>query len=201
MRIQDRIVHAFRRNPGAAANRRRSPLKVAGLLGALLVAVLLISACNKVPMPESDDSAPRISWRVIDGLNGVPAAMATTIENNQTNAIVGEMAIIQMTADDQEGVERIKLGDPILSYTCVTEDGQKVVDEELNLVIGYQEEILGPDADGEVFSDLLLFDTVYFNHDCGDGLTLAEATASFYAEAENYFDGVTTAELILVHTP
>ena len=201
MRIQDRIVQAFRRNPSAATNRRRSPLKVAGLLGALLVTVLLVSACSKVPMPESDDSAPRLSWRVIDGLNGVPASMATTVENNQTNAIVGEMVIIQLTADDQEGVKRIKLSDPVLTYTCVTGDGEKVVEEEMNLILSYQEEILAPDAANEVFSELLLFDTVYFNHDCGVGLTLAEATASFYAEAENYFDGVSTAELILVHTP
>jgi len=200
MSIQNRIVNAFRRNPGSAA-RRRSMLRIAGLVGALLIAVLLISACNKVPLPESDDSAPRVDWRIIDALGGGLARGGNSLSDATTTAYAGEMAVVQLQAQDSEGVKRVKLSDPVMTFTCVSASGDTFTDGDTNLVLDYQEEILGPDADGEVFSELWLVDTVYFNYDCGDGFTLGEARAIFYAEVENYFGSVSTGNLELIYAP
>lgn len=202
MKIQNHIVDAFRRNPGESRSRR-TPLRIAAMIGMLLVAVLLISACNKVPMPESDDSAPRVEWRVIDALGGGLSPTVSTIGDETTSAYAGEMSVVQLQANDGEGVKRIKLSEPVMTFTCIDESGNFTDGEapDQKLVLDYQEESLGADADGEVFSELWLLDTVYFNHDCGDGLTLAKSTATFYAEAENYFGAVTSGSLILTHTP
>ena len=202
MRIHDRIQAAFRGNPDKAGRRLLS-LRTGTLFGLLLVGVLVISACGKVPMPESDDSPPSVSWRVIDGLTSAPAPVRTSIETGISEATVGEMTIIALEARDAEGVQRIKLSEPVVSYVCVTESGETVPDVggDQKLVLDSQEETIGPDAEGYVFEHLLLMDTVYFNYDCGDGLYLAEAAATFYAEAENYFGAVSPGELTIIYTP
>lgn len=166
-----------------------------------LVTVLLISACNKVPLPGSDDSAPSVNWQVIDAMGGGLARGGNSLTDDVTTAYVGEMVVVQLQAKDGQGVKRVKLSDPVMSYTCTNENGDTFGDDEKNLVIDYQEETLIPDADNEVFSELWLVDTVYFNHDCGAGFSLAKATATFYGEAENYFGGTSNGTLELIYTP
>ncbi len=195
MAIPDSLNRVVHRNA-------RSPLRVAGILGMLLVAVLLISACSKVPLPEEDDSATRVEWQVIDALGG-GLALTASGPDDVSSAHVGEMVVVQLQAEDGQGVRRVKLSEPVMTYTCVDAGGNAVAPDgaQEKLILDSQEQTLVPDAAGEVFSEVWLFDTVYFNHDCGDGMTLAEVTATFYGEAENYFDAVSTGTLILTHTP
>jgi hypothetical protein len=165
----------------------------------LLIAVLLISACGKVPMPESDDTAPNLNWSVVDGLTGDMAETRRALGEDTVFAQTPDMVIVSLVANDSEGVKRIKLSEPVMSYTCVSADATSETPAELT--VEYQEETLGPDAEGLVFDQLILVDTVYFNHDCGEGLTLQSGSAIFTGEAENYFGGITQGTLVLEYAP
>jgi hypothetical protein len=199
----ERIRHTFRQHPRRRPGERRAPLRVLPLAGSLLAILLLISACGKVPMPDSDATSPNLSWQVMDGLNGSIIHTAPGSPGGEYVGTAPDMVAVILTADDSEGVKRITLSEPQMTYTCT------VVDSGLSTTIGPgsrkpappQQVTPAPDSQGHVYDHLMLLDTVYFTFNCGDGLELTSATATIIGEAENFFGGIETSTLVLTHTP
>ena len=166
------------------------------VFGALLMVVAIFAACEQVPAPTSDDTPPELEWMITDHATGerreIPAEAQVEVD-------LESGAVVTLIARDSEGIHKIRMDGPAIGYVCARDGLGKSIGP--GLIVPGDDIVLEPNDEGLVLTEIFTLDNIYFNRDCGDGWTLAGASAELHGSGENYFGGMAQSTLILNYTP
>jgi hypothetical protein len=153
---------------------------------------LALIACDKVPMPTSDSTPPRLSWTVLKLGNkestNVPSG--GTYPARKTDSL-----LVTLTANDPQGVSYIEMGGGYVKY-CTVSGGQTNAQGILDTL----SHSITPDADNQVLTETIETRTVQAVINCNSG-DWSSTVVALNGLARNYFSGETNATLTINFKP
>jgi len=160
----------------------------------VLITIALVGAlqaCDLVPKPTADSTAPNISWSV---LNENTNEERDFVDSQSFNAAQGESYTITLIVEDPEGVHKVSL---VSSFTFSCASGNLV--QQIGPSLGAPEtQTFQPNNRGEVLTNVPLTRNVEVGpFDCQEGWTFKGGEITLSGSGENYFSGITRAELVI----
>ena len=155
---------------------------------AVAAVVVLLTGCDKVDKPTSDSSAPSLQWTVLDETT----KQSTTIAGQgDFPGVRGRSYNVTLKAIDAQGIHEIRLGSST-AWGCKSGNlgqshGPSLDTEDV--------QVLNPDADGKVLTEIFLLRSTSAIFDCSSGFTFSGGTTSMFGTGKNYFNGVTKGTL------
>ena len=155
---------------------------------AVFVVISGVGACEPVPLPTSDSTAPSLTWNVFDkdANSGVDYPATSNV-----SIAVNKQLRVTLRAQDGEGVKSVDLGGGS-SWTC--RDGD--IGQAKSALFSSQHQAFTPDANNKVLTLAPLIMELTTNLDCA-GLSFAGGSISLSGKAENYFGGITMGKLTI----
>jgi hypothetical protein len=185
--------------PQVGQQRTTARYRITIRIAIAALAIMVVGAgCAKARLPSSDSTPPILYWVVVDGETG--ERTETPTDQSFSQVTVKGHAVVTLVAKDGQGVHRIRLYDPSVSWVCT--DGSVNSGSGPGLGTGsYDEQKLKPDSNGIVLTEIILLDTAYFTAGCDPGWWLLNETYFYGGEAENYYGGVTESKLQVIYKP
>lgn len=162
----------------------------------LIVIGLAFSLSNcKTKKPTSDSTAPVVTWSVINNSTGKKQEI---VGDGKIDAKPGDSFKVSCIAEDPEGIHEITLGGDV-QWTCRSGNIASTSGPSLETT---DKQTLNPDSNGEVLTKIFLIRDVKLGpFQCQPGMTFTGARTTLRGTGENYFNGVTKAQLDFVVTP
>jgi hypothetical protein len=153
-----------------------------------MLALTALSCHDKVKLPSSDSTPPKVSWNVRNTETG------QTIDINGSASYAahpGEMIHVTLKGTDPEGIQRL------------SQNGGYVVecrDPDSNNFGAYSalDQTLAPDADNMVLTSLVLLRDLDPNTSCPKNLQFVKNTITLNGQAKDYYGGITHESLKVV---
>jgi hypothetical protein len=158
-----------------------------------LFALLVVGGCGPwVAKPSSDSTPPSLSWSV---LNKSTNEQKVISGSGTIHFGLGSQYFVVLHAKDPQGVYSTSLGSSV-GWTCV---GNGVSQGSGPSLAVLNTQISQPNSDGKVPTEAVNATNGSMGpFDCQAGYTLSGATLTFFGEGQNYFNGVTKGQLVLV---
>jgi len=161
------------------------------LVGGLLVALVALTACEKVDKPTSDSTAPLLKWTV----NNTSTSETKEIAGSGTiQATVGHHFTVTLKAEDPQGIHEITIS-VSTGWQCVQGNLQKNAGPGLG---AQKKQTLEPDSQGKVLTSIVLLESVTMGpYDCQSGYQATSGASTFEGSGTNYFNGKTNGTLTI----
>ena len=154
-----------------------------------------LSNC-KTPKPSSDSTPPTVKWTVLNKANNEQKEITG---DGKIDAKQGNTFKVTCIAEDSGGVHEISLSDEV-QWTC--KSAGSLASTSGPSLGTPEKQTLNPDSNGDVLT------TIFINRDetlgpyaCQSNWNLSSATLTLSCSGENYYNGITKAQLVFNVTP
>ena len=169
-------------------DRYSSPRRPRWLVCLTLLVILTNTGCDEVPKPSADSTVPSLRWNIF---NNDTSESRDVVGSGTVDAKPGDSFRVSLIAEDPEGIHEITLA--VSSLWSCSAGGLVKNSSDLPKT---EKQTLNPDSKGTVLTMIFLIrETNLGPYACQSGFNFDGATVQFVGTGENYFKGITTADL------